>query len=85
MPLTIAFTGASSIGFTRTLVHDILAVPELPDWLDMGTWIDGQTGSSLRVCIESRNWFETDFQNWMAEEPPAIGPDSRSEEHGSTP
>jgi alpha-galactosidase len=31
MPLTIAFTGAGSIGFTRTLVHDILAVPELRD------------------------------------------------------
>jgi alpha-galactosidase len=56
---------------------------ELPDWIDMGTWIDGQTGGYLRVCIESRNWFETDFPNWMAEEPPAIGPDSRSEEHGS--
>ena len=31
MPLTIAFTGAGSIGFTRRLMHDILAVPELRD------------------------------------------------------
>lgn len=56
---------------------------ELPHWIDMGTWIDGQTGGYLRVCMESRNWFETDFPNWMAEDAPCIGPERRSEEHGS--
>lgn len=29
MPLRIAMIGAGSIGFTRTLIHDILSVPEL--------------------------------------------------------
>ena len=31
MPLKIAMIGAGSIGFTRKLMHDILAVPELND------------------------------------------------------
>jgi alpha-galactosidase len=31
MPTTITMIGAGSIGFTRTLVHDLLSVPELQD------------------------------------------------------
>ncbi len=31
MPIKIAFIGAGSFGFTRTLVRDILLVPELRD------------------------------------------------------
>ena len=31
MPIKIAMIGAGSIGFTRRLMHDILAVPELAD------------------------------------------------------
>ena len=31
MPIKIAMIGAGSIGFTRKLMHDILAVPELSD------------------------------------------------------
>ena len=31
MPLKIAMIGAGSIGFTRRLMHDILAIPELTD------------------------------------------------------
>ena len=29
------------------------------------------------------NWFETDFPNWLKEQPPKISPNDRSEEHGS--
>ena len=56
---------------------------EIPRWIDMSSWIHGETGGYLRVCTEGRNWFETDFPNWMKEEPPVIAPDTRSEEHGS--
>ena len=56
---------------------------EIPRWIDMSSWINGETGGYLRVCTEGRNWFETDFPNWLREEPPRIGPQSRSEEHGS--
>lgn len=56
---------------------------EITDWIDMRSWIHGETGGYLRVCTEGRNWFETDFPNWMKEEPPKIAYDKRSEEHGS--
>lgn len=56
---------------------------EIMEWIDLGKWINGETGGYLRVCTEGRSWFETDFPNWMKE--PAIQylPENRSEEHGS--
>ncbi|RME59839.1 MAG: alpha-glucosidase/alpha-galactosidase, partial [Caldilineae bacterium] len=56
---------------------------EIMDWIDLSSWINGETGGYLRVCTEGRNWFETDFPNWLKEEPPQIGSARRSEEHGS--
>jgi len=56
---------------------------EIKDWIDLSSWINGETGGYLRVCTEGRNWFETDFPNWLKEEPPKIRPELRSEEHGS--
>lgn len=58
-------------------------VDEIEQWIDLSEWINGETGGYLRVCTEGRNWFETDFPNWMREEPPRIGADNRSSEHGS--
>ncbi|MEZ4727715.1 MAG: hypothetical protein R3E79_11345 [Caldilineaceae bacterium] len=40
-------------------------------------------GGYLRACTEGRNWFETDFPNWLKQDPPVISADKRSEEHGS--
>ncbi len=56
---------------------------EIGDWIDLSSWINGETGGYLRVCTEGRNWFETDFPNWLKEDPPKITAESRSEEHGS--
>ncbi len=58
-------------------------VDEIPEWIDLSNWINGETGGYLRVCTEGRNWFETDFPNWMRETPPTFTPETRSEEHGS--
>lgn len=58
-------------------------VAEIPQWIDMSSWINGETGGYLRVCTEGRRWFETDYPKWLAEAPPVFGPDKRSEEHGS--
>ncbi len=55
---------------------------EIRKWIDMGDWINGETGGYLRVCTESRNWFETDFPNWLKEPAPEISVDNRSLEHG---
>jgi alpha-galactosidase len=56
---------------------------EIRQWADLSVWINGETGGYLRHCIENRNWFETDFPNWLKEPAPQIGPENRSSEHGS--
>ena len=56
---------------------------EIMDWIDLGTWINGETGGYLRICTEGRNWFETDFPNWLKEPALEFARDKRSEEHGS--
>ncbi len=56
---------------------------ELRQWIDMKSWINGETGGYLRVCTEGRNWFETDFPNWLKEPAPVLSPEARSQEHGS--
>ena len=56
---------------------------EIKKWIDMSSWINGETGGYLRVCMEGRHWFETDFPNWMKGEPLKFGPQHRGHEHGS--
>lgn len=56
---------------------------EITRWIDLSSWINGETGGYLRVCTEGRNWFETDFPNWLKQEPPRFTSKSRSQEHGS--
>ncbi|MDC3418315.1 alpha-glucosidase/alpha-galactosidase [Aquibacillus salsiterrae] len=56
---------------------------EIKEWIDLGSWINGETGGYLRVCTEGRNWFETDFPNWLKEPPLAYKLENRGEEHGS--
>lgn len=59
-------------------------VTKISDWIDLdSSWINGETGGYLRVCTESRNWFEEDFPAWMNEEPKKYVSESRSNEHGS--
>jgi alpha-galactosidase len=56
---------------------------EIVDWIDLGSWINGETGGYLRVCTEGRNWFEHDFPNWLVEPAYEYTSEKRSEEHGS--
>ena len=56
---------------------------EIRQWIDLSSWINGETGGYLRVCTEGRRWFETDFPNWINAEAPRYTPEQRSEEHGS--
>lgn len=56
---------------------------EIRQWIDMSSWINGETGGYLRVCTEGRNWFEADFPNWMKEPAYEYDQSKRSEEHGS--
>ncbi|MCK5806401.1 MAG: alpha-glucosidase/alpha-galactosidase [Lentisphaeria bacterium] len=56
---------------------------EINDWIDLGTWINGETGGYLRVCTEGRTWFRTEFPQWMAQPPREIDAEHRGHEHGS--
>ncbi len=56
---------------------------QIRDWIDLGSWINGETGGYLRVCVEGRNWFDHDFPNWMASPPIDYKPANRGHEHGS--
>ena len=56
---------------------------DMEKWINYSRWIQGETAGYLRVCKESRNWFETDFPNWLKEPPKSFVPEKRSEEHGS--
>ncbi len=56
---------------------------EIKGWISLDRWIHGETGGYLRYCTEGRNWFETDFPQWLKEEPPRFTPENRSEEHAS--
>ena len=56
---------------------------EIKDWIDLGWWVNGETGGYLRVCREGRNWFETDFENWLKEPFMKFDQKERGIEHGS--
>ena len=56
---------------------------DIRKWISMDSWINGETGGYLRVSAEGRNWFKTDFPNWMKAPPVEFGPDKRGGEHGS--
>ncbi|MFZ2653575.1 MAG: alpha-glucosidase/alpha-galactosidase [Victivallales bacterium] len=56
---------------------------EIKDWIDMSSWINGETGGYLRICTEGRNWFENDFPKWMKAPAMTYAEEKRSHEHGS--
>jgi len=56
---------------------------EIPGWIDLGCWINGETGGYLRVCREGRNWFEHDYPNLLKEPPKRYDGSERGVEHGS--
>ena len=56
---------------------------EIRRWIDLSSWINGETGGYLRVCTESRNWFKTDFPKWLKDAGKPLSKYSRSGERGS--
>jgi alpha-galactosidase len=56
---------------------------EIRKWIDMRSWILGETGGYLRFCTEGRNWFRTEYPRILAEKPWELATATRSQEHGS--
>ena len=56
---------------------------EIKNWIDLSDWIHGETAGYLRISREGRNWFETDFPNFMAGPPHLYDGTQRGFEHAS--
>jgi alpha-galactosidase len=56
---------------------------EIAKWIDMSNWIHGETGGYLRHSTETRNWFETEFPQFLEAAAKPIDPARRSNEHAS--
>ena len=56
---------------------------EITKWIDMSDWIHGETGGYLRYTQERRNWFETDFPEFLAAAGKPLSEHKRSTEHAS--
>jgi len=56
---------------------------EIRKWIDLSSWILGETGGYLRVCTEGRNWFRSEYPKILAEKPWELAAAKRSQEHGS--
>ena len=56
---------------------------EIERWIDLSSWINGETGGYLRETRENRNWFETEFPKLVEEPPRDYDRCQRSSEHGS--
>ncbi len=39
---------------------------KIKNWVAINKWINGESLGYLRHCSERRNWYETDFPNWLA-------------------
>ena len=56
---------------------------EITRWVDMSHWIHGETGGYLRHSTETRNWFESEYPQFLADAAEPIDPSKRSSEHAS--
>lgn len=56
---------------------------EIREWIDLSSWILGETGGYLRQTREERNWFETDYPKLLEEAPKCYDGSDRGREHGS--
>ncbi|QRY65111.1 alpha-glucosidase/alpha-galactosidase (plasmid) [Ensifer sp. PDNC004] len=56
---------------------------EITRWIDMSDWIHGETGGYLRHSTETRNWFETEFPQFLEAAGNLLDHNKRSNEHAS--
>lgn len=56
---------------------------EIGKWIDLGSWINGETGGYLRYTREERKYFDKDFEKISKETPRKYDGSMRSSEHCS--
>ena len=55
---------------------------DMHKWMYPGQWSGGETGGYLRISMEDRDQFETNYAKWLGETA-VISPEKRTREHGS--
>lgn len=58
-------------------------VDKISDWVSTDVWINGESSGYYRHCCERRNWYETDFPEWLAAPAVVYPPQNEGVEHGS--
>ncbi|MCL2703325.1 MAG: alpha-glucosidase/alpha-galactosidase [Defluviitaleaceae bacterium] len=56
---------------------------EISRWINLNSWIHGETGGYLRVTREERDWFETEYPKILQEPPKIYDGSQRGGEHCS--
>jgi alpha-galactosidase len=56
---------------------------DIPRWIEMSTWINGETGGYLREVMAGREWFVKEAPQMLAQPATIYTPEKRSQEHGS--
>ncbi|MFI3214157.1 MAG: alpha-glucosidase/alpha-galactosidase, partial [Eubacteriales bacterium] len=56
---------------------------QISKWISMDKWINGESLGYLRHCSERRNWYETDFPNWLKAPAFVYGTENMGIEHGA--
>ena len=56
---------------------------EIERWIEMSSWINGETGGYLREIMAGREWFTKEAPRLLAEPATVYAPEKRSHEHGS--
>ncbi|MDC7242193.1 MAG: alpha-glucosidase/alpha-galactosidase [Spirochaetales bacterium] len=56
---------------------------EIEKWINLDSWINGETGGYLRVTREERNWFDTEYPKLLQEAPKKFDGSDRGREHCS--
>ncbi len=56
---------------------------DIRNWVDLSSWIHGESGGYLRACTAQRHWFRKDYRKILADAGQPIVPEKRGHEHGS--
>ncbi len=56
---------------------------EIEQWINLDSWINGETGGYLRVTREERNWFDTEYPKLLEEPCKKFDGSDRGKEHCS--
>ena len=84
MPRRFGYYSTESNGHLSEYVPWYRKRPEeITEWIDLSKLDKRRDGRIFASLYRGRNWFETDFPNWMKDPAMEYTSEQRGEEHGS--